>query len=162
MVSLGIRAFYYFRMVNKKATYQSAMLFLALVILIGSSGVSFSFHFCGSHLASMKIWGEAPNCHEMVTKSCCSGKSSKHSCKVTTLKECSKKCCTDKELTFDEAWEFPNHTCTTKLESDIDFFCVKPPVVQIPILQFVELERRIEPPPNKVLEKLSFLQVWRL
>lgn len=138
------------------------MLLMAFVIMMGSSGVTLSFHFCGHHLASMSLWSDAPNCHELVSKSCCSGKSSGHSCKATTQKECSKKCCTDKEVVLDEDWDFPYYAFETPVFES--FFLIQPPMATInqPMAKEIDVIRRVEPPPKDVLTQLSFIQVWRL
>lgn len=84
-------------------------LFLALLVFILASGLTFNFHYCQNVLRNVNVFGEIKTCHELASNAssshCAKMQASCHSI-TEESDECDKGCCDNKLFVVEPEDEF--------------------------------------------------------
>lgn len=135
---------------------------LAVLVLLGSTGLMVDHHFCQGELQHSTLMKKAPSCHE--TQSC-------HQSEIDTEKACCKKnsshkdeegCC-DNESSFVQVdLDYPCFDLAEEVESSQMIAFSNTGVRSLPTLISITGVRFINHiPPPRLLDPQSFLQVFR-
>lgn len=115
-----------------RKSYRVFSLFMALLILVSSTGFSIDLHFCQGQLKSFSLWGDAKPCHGMevpvavcslkknTKKSCCQSKAIQQINK--DIVDCEKDCCSNQKI---------------EISADLDADKIKTTILSYTSLSFV-------------------------